>query len=777
MKQLHLKISHFPYFFSSKRYLLFVWAIVSATLSFAQAPPAFAPPLGNAASFAVFSGNGGVTNTGSNTILHGSLGTTSAPTLITGFKDGVTGTPYTTAAGSNNGNATGGIYTSGDAVSFAFASQTNADILSAYDKISPAKQPGGIDPGAGELGGLTLTPGVYKAVTFKITNVDLTLDAQGDPNAVWVFQTTAALTVGNTVAARSVIMTNGGLARNVYWYVGSGAVINGAGGGIMSGNIISSAAITTSTAGLAAQTVINGRALCLNAGITMVNTTVNACDTWTGLTNNIWTIATNWSRGSVPIASEEVLIPNVLTVKPVISSTTSSLFNLTIYTGSALTVTSALQIGGFINNLGIAFDATNGTINMNGVGTVTKLGIDPQIIPASTFTNSNTVQNLIISDPANVIIGGDINVSNLFTLSSGLLKTGTNNLIIANNATTAGASTLRYVDGNVRKVGNQAFTFPLGNLGKYAPISISAPLNITDHFTASYSFTNPNASSYLSTSLGAGLNRVSSNEFWLLNKTNGNSNIDVTLSFDGNRSGGINLLSDLRVAYWNGTQWTNQGNTGTTGNAGNSPNGTVKSNAALAAFGPFTLGSSTASNTLPLSLLSFSAQQQNSNVNLNWQTTNEVNTAYFNIQQSTNSSTFTTIGKVDTKNGGSYAFTNDVSTINASTVYYRLQMVDKNGSFTYSKVLAVLLKSRNSTLSIFPNPVRETLFVQLASAKAEMITIQITDMQGKVIQQQEMQVSIGNTSLSINASNLKIGTYVLLIRNGNTLQKEKFMKF
>jgi hypothetical protein len=762
MKQLHFQ---FTDSISLKKNLLLCVAILSTTLVFSQ-PPAVAPVLGNAATFGVFSGSGGVTNQGINTIIHGSLGTTSASTTITGFRDGVTNSPYTTT-GSNNGNVTGGIFTNvpapGDAVSFAFAAQTAADINTAYLSISPAAQPGGIDPGAGELGGLTLTPGVYKASTFKITNLNLTLDAQGDPNAVWVFQTEAGLTVGIPSGARSVIMTNGGLARNVYWYVGSGAIINAAGGGIMSGTVISYAAITTSTAGNAAQVEWNGRALCTSAGVTLVNTTINACDTWTGLTNNIWTTATNWSRGSVPISSEEVLIPNTSTPKPIVSSTTSSLYNLTIYNGSAVTVTSTLQIGGFIKNFGNAFDATSGTITMNGTL--------PQVLPPA-FTNSNTVRNLVISNGTNVTLSGDINVSNLFTLTNGLLKTGNNNLIIANNATTTGASAVRYVDGNVRKIGNQAFTFPVGNLNRYAPISMSAPVNTTDHFTASYSFTNPNNSSYLTTSLGAGLNNVSVKEYWLLNRTNGTSNVDVTLSFNDTRTGNVTTIADLRVARWNGSQWVNEGNTGTTGTPAD---GTVKSNT-VTNFSPFTLGSSTASNTLPLSLLAFTGQLKNSNVAFAWKTTNEVNVTHFNLQQSTNGNSFNTIAKINTQGNGSYAYTVDVSALNASIVYYRLQMVDQDGNYVYTKTIAVLLKTRNAQLTIFPNPVKGTLYAQLNAIKEEQLSVQILDMKGSLLQQQEVRVSVGNLSLSFNTSKLAKGTYVLVIKGDDFIQQKEFIK-
>jgi uncharacterized repeat protein (TIGR02543 family) len=241
------------------------------------------PVLGSLAKFGVFGGNAGITNQGLNTVINnGSIGTTAASTLITGFHDGTTAEIYTETP-LNKGNVTGRIYTAppapGTATSFAVATQGLADAIVAYNSISPASKPGGSDPGAGELGGLTLAPGIYKSAsgTFKITNGDLTLDAKGDPNATWIFQTAAGLTVGvaGPNGAKNVVLINGAKAKNVFWYVGSAAVINAAGGGIMTGTIISSAGITFSTAGNAVQTVLNGRAISLVASVTMVNTTIN----------------------------------------------------------------------------------------------------------------------------------------------------------------------------------------------------------------------------------------------------------------------------------------------------------------------------------------------------------------------------------------------------------------------------------------------------------------------------------------------------------------------
>lgn len=232
--------------------------------------------------FGVFGGNAGITNQGLFTVVNGNLGTTAASSLITGFRDGTSGDVYTVTP-LNNGLVTGEIYAAapapGSIVKAATALVGLNAARAAYLSISPASMPGGIDPGSGELGGLTLPPGVYKSNsgTFDITNGNLTLDAQGDANAVFVFQCASALTVGDS-SPSSVILINGALAKNVYWYVGSAAVINYAGGGTMNGNIIANSGVTLSSPANSTNsnvTTLNGRAISLVASVTMVNTVIN----------------------------------------------------------------------------------------------------------------------------------------------------------------------------------------------------------------------------------------------------------------------------------------------------------------------------------------------------------------------------------------------------------------------------------------------------------------------------------------------------------------------
>ena len=231
--------------------------------------------LGAASSFGAFGGAAGVTNQGINTVIAGDIGTTAACTLITGLHDArnvYTETPLN--IGAVNGSVNCAPPAPGTAATLAIATQARADAQSAYNAL--AALPAGSDPGAGQLGGRTLTSGVYTAAggTFAITSGDLVLDAQGDPGAVWVFQSAAALTVGLPATPRRVMLINGARARNVFWQVGSAARIED--GSVMVGTVIAPAGVTLSTAGQTAQTVLTGRAIGLTASVTMVNTTIVA---------------------------------------------------------------------------------------------------------------------------------------------------------------------------------------------------------------------------------------------------------------------------------------------------------------------------------------------------------------------------------------------------------------------------------------------------------------------------------------------------------------------
>lgn len=250
--------------------------------------------LGVATPFGGFGGGAGMTNQGSYTVINGDIGTTGASSTMTGFHD--TTEPYIPysegciySESGYTGTVNGEIFTDGPtlptvascpnegtAATMAVATQAAADALTAYNALVAMPSDYGC-PGAGNGAGLTLPPGVYTcASTFGISLGNLTLDAQGNANAVWVFQIGSALTVGTASVASSVNLINGAQPQNVFWQVASEAVINYGGGGTMVGTIIAnSGGVTISSPGVATITTLNGRALSLVASVTMVNTVIN----------------------------------------------------------------------------------------------------------------------------------------------------------------------------------------------------------------------------------------------------------------------------------------------------------------------------------------------------------------------------------------------------------------------------------------------------------------------------------------------------------------------
>ena len=198
-------------------------------------------PLGTAANFAVLAAST-ITNTGATTI-NGDLGL-SPGTSVTGFPPGqVNGTVYTA-----------------DAV----AVQAQNDLTVAYNNA--ATQPVTATIGT-ELGGTTETPGVYNSAagTFGITGT-LTLDAQGNPNAVFIFQAASTLI---TASASNVVLVNGAQASNVFWVVGSSATLGT--NSTLQGSILALASITVTTG-----TTIDGRALARNGAVTLDTNTITA---------------------------------------------------------------------------------------------------------------------------------------------------------------------------------------------------------------------------------------------------------------------------------------------------------------------------------------------------------------------------------------------------------------------------------------------------------------------------------------------------------------------
>jgi hypothetical protein len=215
--------------------------LCGASAAFAQT----APSLGSAQSFAVLGGST-VTNTGSSTIT-GDLGV-SPGSAVTGFPPGL---------------VMSGTIHAADAV--ALAAQNS--VTTAYNSL--ASQPCTQDLTGQDLGGQTLTPGVYCFSSSAQLTGTLTLNAQGNGNAVFIFKIGSTLT---TASSSSIVLINGGSLCNVFWQVGSSATLGTATS--FAGNILALTSITLTTSAR-----VTGRTLARNGAVTLDTNTVaaNAC--------------------------------------------------------------------------------------------------------------------------------------------------------------------------------------------------------------------------------------------------------------------------------------------------------------------------------------------------------------------------------------------------------------------------------------------------------------------------------------------------------------------
>jgi len=192
-------------------------------------------------------------------VLGGSTVTNTGPTVITG---NVGVSPGSSVTGFPPGTVAGGSIHAADAV----AAQAQSDLTTAYN--AAAGTPCGIDLTGQDLGGLTLTPGVYCFTSSAALTGTLTLNFQGNPDALFLFKIGSTLT---TASGSSVVLSNTAGATcptNLFWQVGSSATLGT--GSTFAGNILALTSITATTGAS-----LTGRALARNGAVTLDTNTVN----------------------------------------------------------------------------------------------------------------------------------------------------------------------------------------------------------------------------------------------------------------------------------------------------------------------------------------------------------------------------------------------------------------------------------------------------------------------------------------------------------------------
>lgn len=198
-------------------------------------------PLAGASTFAILAGSS-ITSTGA-TVITGDLGL---------------------SPGSSVGGFPPGILNGTQCINNAAANQAKTDLITAYNNAKDRTCTDMVTL-SGNIGGLTLTPGLYKSTSsLAISSGDLTFDAKGNSNAVFIIQIASTLT---TTPGRKVILSGGALPSNIFWQVGTSATFGTT--TEFKGTVIALQSITFNTGA-----TLTGRAMAINGAVVMAGNTV-----------------------------------------------------------------------------------------------------------------------------------------------------------------------------------------------------------------------------------------------------------------------------------------------------------------------------------------------------------------------------------------------------------------------------------------------------------------------------------------------------------------------
>lgn len=186
----------------------------------------------------------------------------------------------------------------------------------------------------------------------------------------------------------------------------------------------------------------------------------------------------------------------------------------------------------------------------------------------------------------------------------------------------------------------------------------------------------------------------------------------------------------------------------------------------------------TVSVPTPLHLISFSAKADGTNAVLNWVTDNEVNTSHFSIEKSVDGVVYVEIGVVNAKGNtttqSNYSFVDTKPTAFNKPVYYRLKMVDNDGSAKYSNIVSITLKNTKPfDLSVYPNPTKlgETIKLKLNATAEAQAKIILIGYNGKIVSNKSIQLINGSNLIDLNTKFVSAGNYIFLVNIGNEMMQ------
>ena len=187
-------------------------------------------------------------------------------------------------------------------------------------------------------------------------------------------------------------------------------------------------------------------------------------------------------------------------------------------------------------------------------------------------------------------------------------------------------------------------------------------------------------------------------------------------------------------------------------------------------------------HVLPVRMSSFTAQKNNDNVLLKWQTASEQNTDYFNVQRSIDGTNFINIGRAKAAGNSTetrtyyYDDKNVNALTGATTVFYRLETVDADDTKFNSETVNVKLEVSKTGLIVLQNPVHKELQLRFATAEKGDCNIRLLDLSGKAVYNKTIALHGSVISISVNMADLSSGVYMLMLQCGGKKETQRIIK-
>lgn len=395
-----------------------------------------------------------------------------------------------------------------------------------------------------------------------------------------------------------------------------------------------------------------------------------------------------------------------------------------------------LTLNGNFTNHQAMTEPGSGTLKFEGTSVQTLDGTEAVFAKDVVLNNPNgvTANTLLKVDGEFNFVDGSITSTN----ASPILFTA-NGLVSLTNS----PSDASHVNGYVVKEGTGDFTYPVGDGTSYQPASTNLSSNSAGmqvHYAAADAGTTTFGTAGSENTPLAIYNKKEYWNFTPLGSASGN----VTLFWDAYNPLVFSSVTDVRVGHKN-SNWLNEGGTGN----GTTSAGSITSNN-LTTWSPFTLGSTY--NPLPVTLISFKGETEESVNRLTWQTSNEKNFSYFEVQHSRNAFLYTALGMIEENSKGNYHYTH--TTPFAGINYYRLKMVDHNGSFAYSKIIS--LTNEGNQPIVYPSPASTSVTITINPPLLQS-TATLYDIMGRQLQ----SIRITTNRQEVDVKSLTSGVYIL----------------